>query len=319
MDKAKTINTYLICASYNNYQKGSHIINQFVNSDNNTRAQLLFVENGSEDNFKRYKEDFGNFEKVSLVYSESPNKAKCINRLIANYISEEEALIICIDDDIDFPETFVKRYQEVAFEKGNKYFYGGGYKVPSELMELANLNYKSWYQLSQFSKTDAAFKKSKRLIFLGYNYAFFKSHWHHVNGLDERFAPGSTYDLAADESIFQKKMMHVGFKPYHVTNNEVIHYPEPKSYELKSVQKRTIHNGYTHGFSFLIESKKIFKFDFFYRLSGMVKSLIEYKLRRQKQKYLQKKYYTIGHFKALVTFLKIDNKKSIYHNLEKFE
>lgn len=314
-----TINTYLICASYNNFKKGSHIIKQFVNSDNNTRSQLLFVENGCEDNFKRYKEDFGSFEKISLVYSETPNKSKCINTLIASHINEDEALIICIDDDIDFPETFVKRYQEVAFEKGDKYFFGGGYKVPKELMSLADKAHKKMYQSSQFSKTDAAFLNAKRLIFLGFNYAFFKTQWSYVNGLDERFAPGSTYDLAADESIFQKKLMHVGFKPILVTNNQVIHYPDAKSYQIESVQKRNIHNGYTHGFSFLIESKQFFKIDFFYRLSGMVKSLIEYKLKKQKQKYVQKKYYTKGHFKALVTFLKIDNRKSIYHNLKRIE
>ena len=315
----KKINTYLICASYNNYKKGSHIINQFVNSDNNTRAQLLFVENGSEDNFKRYKEDFSKYEKVSLIYSESPNKAKCINILIANYVSEEEALIICIDDDIDFPETFVKRYQEVAFEKGNKYFFGGGYKVPKELMSLADKAHKKMYQSSQFSKTDAAFLNAKRLIFFGCNFCFYKSQWVKVSGYDVRFGPGTRHNLGADESVFQKKMMFVGFKPYHVTNNEVIHYPAPKSYELKSVQKRTVHNGYTHGFSFLIESKTFFKLDFFYRLLGMIKSLIEYKLKRKEQKYLQKKYYTIGHFKALITFLKIDNKKSIYYNLKRIE
>ncbi|MGM0635476.1 MAG: hypothetical protein ACQESK_05385 [Bacteroidota bacterium] len=314
-----TINTYLICASYNNFKKGSHIIKQFVNSDNSTRSQLLFVENGCEDNFKRYKEDFGSFEKISLVYSESPNKSKCINTLIANYVSKEEALIICVDDDIDFPETFVKRYQEVAFEKGNKYFFGGGYRVPNELMSLADKGHKKMYQPSQFSKTDAAFLNAKRLIFFGCNFCFYKSQWVEVRGYDVRFGPGTKHNLGADESVFQKKMMYVGFKPFFVTNNQVTHYPDAKSYQLESVQKRNIHNGYTHGFSFLIESKQFFKIDFFHRLSGMVKSLIEYKLKKQKQKYVQKKYYTIGHFKALVTFLRIDNRKSIYHNLERIE
>ena len=313
------LNTYLICVTHNDKKKGDGIIRQFIRSENKKGATLLLIENGNFDFYMKYKKSYSNEKSVKVFYSKSPNKSESLNFLISEKIKTDEALIICIDDDIDYPENFIKVYKNVALNKGNNYFYGGGMILPKSYNALVNEEYRSLYQLSQFSKNDEAFKKAKSLIFLGCNFSFFKSQWIRVNGFDERFGPGSQYGIAAQESTFQKKLIYVGFKPCLITNNKVVHYPEPNSYSLKSVKKRTTQNGLTHGFSFLIESQKFLKIDFFYRLLGMSKSLIEYKLKRQKNKYLQKKYYTIGHFKALITFLRIDNKKSIYYNLEKFE
>ena len=312
-------NTYLICVSFNNREKGNCILQQFITSENAKESKLLFIENGSKKNYETYLRDYSDIPNVEIYFSESSNKAKSINYLIREFIKEKEALIICIDDDIEFPETFVSRYQEVAFAKGNSSFFGAGYSVPDSLKNLTLLKYKKLYQSSQFSKKDLVFQKSKSLIFLGFNYAFYKSQWLHVNGLDERFAPGSRYNLAAEESVFQKKLKYVGYEAYLVTNNKVVHLPEPESYNLESVKKRTKQNGFTHGFQFLINSTSVLKLDYFYKVSKMLKSLLEYKIKKRDIDFVHKYYYTKGYLKAAIVYLRIKNKNSIYHQLKKFK
>jgi hypothetical protein len=312
-------NTYLICVSFNNEEKGNCILQQFITSENARGSKLLFIENGSKKNYETYLKDYSNISNVEIYFSESSNKAKSINYLIREFIKEKEALIICIDDDIEFPGTFVSRYQEVAFAKGNNSFFGAGYSVPDSLTNLTLLKYKKLYQSSQFSKKDFGFQKSKELIFPGCNFAFFKTQWAYIRGFDERFGPGSNHKLAAQESVFQKKLKYVGYEAYLVTNNKVVHLPEPDSYNLESVKKRTKQNGFTHGFQFLINSTSVLKFDYFYKVGKMLKSLLEYKIKKRDIDFVHKYYYARGYLEAAIVYLRIKNKNSIYHQLKKFK
>jgi len=311
--------TYLLCVSFNNFKKGENIIQQFINSNNKNQATLLLIENGSLENYNKYNEQFITEKSVELFYSKSPNKSKCLNYLINDVIKEDEALIICTDNDVKYPADFVKTYKETAFKAGKKYYFGGSMIVPKLYNKLVNQNYKNLYQLSQFSKADKDFKKSKRPIFLGANFAFFKSQWKRVYGFDERFSPGSKYGIAAQESTFQKKLLFVNYTPLFVSNNHVIHYPEEKSYQLDAVKKRTKQNGLTHGFSKLANSKSKLKLDYLFRVGGLLKSLIKSKSIKNNSIYMYKKYYLIGHLKALRIYFFCDNRCSIYNNLEKIE
>jgi hypothetical protein len=312
-------NTYIICVSFKNKVKGNNILKQYISSQNLNKSKLLFVENGSKKNYETYINNYSNIHNVEIYFSESSNKSESINYLIREFIKEEEALIICIDDDIEFPDTFVSSYQEIAFSEGNKGFFGAAYTVPESLTNLTLTKYKKLYQGSQFSKIDDEFQKSNNLVFMGCNFAFYKTQWVYVRGFDERFGPGSKYKLAAQESVFQKKLKYVGYKACFVTNNKVIHLPDSESYKLESVKNRTKQNGFTHGFQFLINSSSFLKLDYFFKVSKMFKSLLIYKIKKRNIDFLSKYYYTVGYLKAAILYLIIDNKKSIYYQLEKFK
>lgn len=309
--------TYLVCVSHDDRDKGTCIIKQFLNSENRNASKLLFIENGCQEKFKFYNTKFSENPEIDIFFINNPNKAISLNYLIKNKIPNNEDLILCIDDDVKIPNHFVIKYKEIAKKKGNTFFFGAGMIVDKKYNQLVNKDYRKLYQQSQFTKDDKIFCKIDDLMFLGCNYGFFKSQWHFVNGFDDRFAPGSKFKLGAEESVFQKKLKYAGFKPCYIENNQVIHHPNKNSYKVQATKKRTQNNGYTHGFQYLINSNKLLKYDYLYRLLGMVKSLIILKLRKKTGEYLHKKYYSIGYLKAFILYLKIKNKKSIYYRLKK--
>lgn len=313
------IDTFLICISHNNLKKGNYILNQYINSDNYIEGKLLFIENGSKKKYEAYKNNFKEHRNIEIYYSNNPNKAYCINYLIYDKIINDEALIVCIDDDISFPNDFLNNYKKVASNNKSIFFFGGSMKVDSDYNKYVEKNIISLYQQSQFSKSSQDFLKSKNMIFLGCNYAFFKSQWKWVNGLDERFGPGTEYGLAAEESVFQKKLKYVGYKPFFLNDVEVNHYPEIKSYNPVAVKERTKNNGYTHGFLKLINSNHIFKYDYLYQLGGMFKSILEFKFKNKKESFLYKKHYCIGYLNAFLLYIKINNNESIFKGLKKLK
>jgi hypothetical protein len=244
------LKTYLVCVTHNNPKKGLKIIEQFLNSPNKEEGKLLLIENGSWSNFQNYKDRFGFYDVLEIHFSDNPNKSASLNYLVGQVIKDKEAIIICIDDDVEFPEYFMKNYKTAASEQGNIYYFGGSLKatIPNDVDE------KIWpyLSISATGKSDEAYSKQKDLMFLGANYAFFKSQWTFVKGFDERFSAGSKYGLGADESIFQKKLKHVGYKPYLVKNNPVLHLTDSDLYTRVRIIARIQNNGYTHGFQLLI-------------------------------------------------------------------
>lgn len=309
------LKTYLICISYNDFNKAKFIINNFLNTDNKNYAELILVENGNKENYKQYRTEYRHERNIELLFFETPNKSTCLNRAI-NGIKEKDALIICIDNDVNFSNYFVKKYQDIAFKKGNRYYFGGGLIVPLEYTELINTNYKCLYQASQSTRNDVDFSKMDSLMFFGANFCFFKSQWIYVKGFDERFAPGSKYGLSGQESIFQKKLKYVGFIPNYVLSNAVTHYPEKESYSLKRIKERTRNNGYTHGFNRLINSQKFLKWDYLANISAMIKVMAIFLIKNNKYKFTYKKEYFLGYFKSFFLFVRFENKKSIYHDLK---
>lgn len=307
--------TYLICISFNSFTKAIGIITNFLNTDNKDFAELILVENGNKEYFKKYLDKFENENNLKIIYSETPNKSECLNRVITN-IKDKEALIICIDNDIEFRNGFVRTYIETAIDKGNSFYFGGEVIVPKELSCLIKEDYKLLYQGSQSTKTSTYFIDNK-LPFLGANFCFFKSQWEHVGGFDERFGPGSQYGLAGQESTFQKKLKYVGYKPFFVFKNSIVHFPEKDSYTLKAIRQRTQINGFTHGFNFLTQKNKNKIIKYIYNLGGMMKAILKFKLNGQTNKYVYKVNYFKGYIKSLLLFIKTKETNSIFRNLEK--
>lgn len=163
---------------------------------------------------------------------------------------------------------------------------------------------------SALGKGDKEFNKMTSPMFLGFNYAVFKSQWLKVNGLDERFAPGSKFKLGADESVFQKKLMFAGYSPFYITDNLVEHKPEPRLFLEKNIARRQRNNGYTHGFQILITSKYFLKADYFSRLIYLIKRCFIILFRFDFFNLKFRFNYTYGFFLGLLLYIVIDDKKS---------
>lgn len=302
---------YILVVSYGKSEYTRSVIDDFFQSKKPvTDTKLLIIENGPQPELKTIvKSKF--YKEVVYHYLNTPIKAKAINFAIRNCIPEDEAFIICIDNDIRFKADFIIKYFEAALEHGNNYYFGSSFSVT--LPEI-DPNLIPYLQGSQQGKTDREFEKMTKRMFLGFSYAFFKSQWRRVNGLDERFSPGSKYGLAAEESVFQKKLQHAGFKPSFVPNNEVEHRPLPNSYSLSAILDRQENNGYTHGFQDLIQNKSGLQIIYFKKLFYLLKRSTVLFFKTDKISHKVKVAYLIGYFKALPLFLKTSEK----HDFLKF-
>lgn len=308
----RRLTLYLIMVTYGRESSALDIIKDYIQAikpiDNTT---FLVVDNYKNSDLYNMLVSEDLIKNITYLSFSNPNKSAGINYAIANYVSEKNALIINIDNDIKFKSDFLKKYYESALQMGDKYYFGGSFRV--NLPDTFDKNLLKFYQGSALGKSDGEFLKMKRLMFLGFNFAFFKSQWEEVNGMDERFGPGSKFNLSGDESVFQKKMMYVGFKPFFIENNQVLHQPESANYLKENALKRNRNNGYTHGFQFIINSNKTFKYDYWRKILGMSKSILVDILCNKIHNIGFKLQYALGYFLAFFTYLRSPNKKSIYY------
>lgn len=309
----KTLPTYLLMISYG---RPNHVLGIIENYKSSIKpesfSKFLIIENTPSQQL-HLTQEFLIKNDIYYEYISNSNKASLINFCFKNRIPEEEALVILIDNDILFKKDFILNYYNEAIDKGNKYYFGGALevKVPNDIEEPLI----PYLSISALGKSDNAFIKQKNPMFLGCNYCVFKSQWKYVNGLDERFSAGSKNGLGADESVFQKKLKYVGFKPFFVKNNEVQHLIDTELYKKENVLKRFKNNGFTHGFQTLITSQKFLKADYLKRLFYLFKRVL---LLRFQGDYLDasfKYYYFLGFLKASYLYLKIGNKGSYLKGL----
>ena len=303
----KNVPVYLIMISFGRKKNALSIIDNFKKSEKPTlKTNFIVIENGPVPELKDLIEKNGQ----SIIYRhfQNRNKAAAINFAIGQIIAEEEALIICIDNDIKFEHDFLLKYYNTALEKGNCYYFGTSVNVniPHDLDERL-LPYLSGSALGQ---PDEQFERMKTLMFLGCSYAFYKSQWKMVEGLDERFSPGSTFNLGADESIFQKKLKNADYKPFFIKNNPVEHFPESKLFQIDNILFRQEQNGFTHAFQNIVTSHKVFKLDYFYQLAGYLKKCLLLTFRDDVLKAKMNCAYTKGYFKGFLIYLKAENKKT---------
>lgn len=301
---------YLICVNYNKIEYPLEVIYDYINCEKpkNVTTKLLLIDN-SKNPILDQKFDFTLYNDIRYYKFPDKNKAKAINHSIGSYINEDEALIICIDNDINFKKYFLSNYYESFKIQGSDFFYGSSFKV--NIPKNIDSNLIPFLAGSQIGKPDAEFVKMKTMIFMGCSYSFLKSQWQNVGGLDIRFSPGSKHGLGAEESVFQKKLKHFGYKPFLVTSNTVIHKPDEQSYKISNVLLRHKNNGYTHGFQNLI-SGSINKFHkkIIYLSWNCIVTLI----KGNWLKFRFKLNYLIGYSQSFILYLKTDDQTSFLNN-----
>jgi hypothetical protein len=315
MTLKKYLPTYLIMISYGHLDKVIDLIKIFRKTSKPEHFSKFIIIENSPDQLLNPSIDFLNEGSIHYEYINNSNKASLINYSIQKLITEEEALIILIDNDISFKEDFLINYYNKAIEKGAQYFFGGSLKV--NMPENVDEKIKPYLSISATGKSDEAYLKQKEWMFLGANYAFFKSQWNFVNGFDERFSAGSENKLGADESVFQKKLKFVGFQPCFVKNNEVQHLIDIKLYDKKNILMRFKNNGFTHGFQSLITTQGYLKSDYLKKLIYLFKRFILLVLKGETFDAKFKFFYFLGFLNAFFLFIKIENKTSYLDGLFK--
>ncbi len=299
---------YLLMISFGKVDAPIDVLNDYLAAEKPvTKTKFIVVDNSEVPLLgKQFK--FSDHPDIIYHHFRNRNKAAAINFAVKKLIKEEEALVICIDDDISFNVDYLWKYFQAAVKKGKGFYFGSSFFVnPPKDFDRNLVPYLSGSALGQ---PDAQFQKMNRLMFLGFSYCFFKSQWKKVDGLDERFSPGSKYDLAAEESIFQKKLKYAGFKPYFVKDNLIQHKPLPRLYSEKMVKFRQEQNGFTHGFQNLISSSKTFKIDYFRQLTGYIWQCLLFLFTKDRLDRSMKFAYTKGFFKALLLFLRYDDNRN---------
>lgn len=307
---------YLVMVTYGRESSALKIIQDYNRASKPIKnTSFLVVDNYKDSNLFRMLLDQGLINDITYITFPNSNKAAATNFAISNFVKHNHSLIIQIDNDVRFNSDFLKKYYECALKMGSQYYFGGSFRV--NLPNSFDGKLIKFYQGSALGKPDGEFLKMKSLMFLGFNYAFFKSQWEKVNGIDERFGPGSKFNLGGDESVFQKKMKYEGLNPFFIENNQVLHKPEIVNYLKKNVLKRNRNNGYTHGFQFVINSNKTLKYDYWRKILGMLKSIVFGIVNKKILDVEFKVQYTIGYFLAFITYLRIPNKESIFSQFKK--
>ena len=303
---------YLLMITFNRKASAISIINQFNAAEKPTpHTTFLVVENGSSKNLEQEINPVSNTN-VYYYHFNNKNKAAAINFAIKNLIAEQEALVVCIDDDISFKKDYLSNYYKTAIKKRNKFYFGSSFFV--NLPKVFDRRLIPYLSGSALGQPDEQFEKMEKLMFLGFSYSFFKSQWTKVGGLDERFSPGSKYDLAAEESIFQKKLHHAGYKPNFVKKNVVEHRPEPHLYTKKMVRFRQEQNGFTHGFQNLISSTYFLKLNCLKQMAGHLKGCVILGFEKDRLAFSMKLAYTKGFLRSFLLFLKFDDNRNYLTN-----
>ena len=307
---------YLLMVTYGREPSAIEIVKKYLSASKPLAATtFIVVDNYKASNLKALLMSEGLIDMVVYASFADSNKSAAANYAIATFVKEQEALIITIDNDISFDSDFLLNYYATAQKMGSHYYFGGSFKV--NLPETIDNRLLPYFQGSAIGKSDAEYEKKEQPMFLGFNFSFFKSQWTYVDGFDERFGPGSETKLSGDESVFQKKMMYVGYVPLFVPDNTVLHKPEAHNYTKKYVLKRVRNNGYTHGFQVLVQDSKSMKSRFFKRVIYLTKRCFVLLFSGSFYKLQFRFYYLLGHLAAFFLYLNIDNKQSFFKGLDK--
>ena len=297
---------YLLMVSYNREDCALAVIDDYYRARKpNIQTTFLIIEN-SDDPRLFDQLDFSKHDSLKYYYYPNKNKAAVVNYALKNLIEENEALIIHVDNDISFQKDYILKFYNAAREMGSEFYFGNSFFV--NFPKSFNSKFFPYLQGSARGKSDEEFKKMSTQMFLGFSYAFFKSQWQIAHGLDERFSPGSVHNLAAEESIFQFRLMHVGFRPFFISNNPVEHKPQHENFLVQNIRARQENNGYTHGFRHLVQEKGFITY--FKILLILIKKLCFLIPKNDSLDIQMRISFLKGFFKAFLLYLTIKNKKN---------
>ena len=233
----------ILLPTFDNYR----ILDRTLNSISKCRApedlcEIVVIENRkkgkTEELVAKYKN--GSFIPIVYCYSECAGKSAALNDYIFKHV-DDEVFLIFTDDDIRFNENWVTSFVKAAQKNGGQYFYGGSFFVDYERRPDRRLL--RYFPESARGINDDDFKRKKKMIFFGFNWAAYAKDIKSIGGFDVNFGPGSLTGATGQETTAQIQLINSGLTPFLVENNYVWHWiPQEKS-DLKWLKERYRRNG----------------------------------------------------------------------------
>jgi len=200
-------------------------------------TQIFIVENGGRDNAQLVVDQFdsGYFQ---YIYFNGRGKSAALNYVIRNYITNDD-LLLFTDDDILVNKYWVEKYNYYAARYGRRFYYGGSFDVLYE--NEVDSYIKHLLPLSARGITDDEHRE--RNIFLGFNWASFRSDIVQAGLFDETIGPGSKSGSTGQETNMQQRLLSAGCRPIFIENNMVSHVIPESRATIQWISQRAVSEG----------------------------------------------------------------------------
>jgi GT2 family glycosyltransferase len=185
--------------------------------------ETLVVENGSKAGTEDVVHAFEDTLNARYLYTPRGNKSHALNLALQEI---DEGLIYFTDDDVRLHPSVLKRFAEAAQQKGRHTFFGGPTDVdyeeepPDWLVPHLPGSATGW----ALNKADQEVDQ----LFIGFNWAAFRSDIVSVGGFNPLYGPGSPSEAVGQETELQERLAMAGMKQSFVPGAKVWHYV-PKS------------------------------------------------------------------------------------------
>ena len=211
--------------------------------------ETIIIENGTPKTSENITSLFPDDLRLKYVYQENGNKSAALNFVIKNLISEDNAIILFLDDDVRFDKDLILQYMKAVGDNRRGFYYGGpvdidleGVKPPEHWWKHFPNSHTGWHPDGKFGDNDI-------MYFLGYNWLAFKKDITEAGGFNEELGPGSQFDVHGQESRMQSKLLDYGVKPFYVPNALVWHFITKEQMTTEFLIKRCLKQGRTSWFN----------------------------------------------------------------------
>jgi GT2 family glycosyltransferase len=215
--------------------RGHNIIKTLneINRSNKDQVkfQIVIVENGEKSDLQ---ENVSAIDNVRYLYSPKSGKSNALNFALAKI--EGNPLVLMTDDDIGICENWISKYISVSKQNGPNCYFGGSLKVDYNDFE-PNVSLLPLMPESVRGTTDEDYKNPEKL-FLGANWAAYKSDIISAGGFDPAFGPGGTSGATGQETQMQIALKKNGLRACLVKDAYVIHTVESNQFTFDWLEKR---------------------------------------------------------------------------------
>ena len=207
------------------------------------RATVV-VENGSKAGTEEVVQAHEETLNAKYLYTDRGNKSHALNHALEQI---EEGLLYFTDDDVRVHPSVLVRFAEVAEREGRNTFFGGPTDVdyeeepPEWMMPHLPGSATGW----ALGKTD----EDPDQLFIGFNWAAFRSDILSVGGFDPLYGPGSPTEAVGQETELQERLAIAGMEQTFVPGAKVWHYVPKSRCTPRWLLKRKYREGIKIGIS----------------------------------------------------------------------
>ena len=213
---------YILIPTHNRLDSLKRTLQSIVNLNLPDNFRYVFVlENGKPKVAGENLKEISEYSFIRYQHLEKGNKSSALNYAINSLISEENAILIFLDDDVRVLKNLVEVYLHAIGDTTEGKYYGGPTYVDFEGKSPAE----EWFRHFPNSHTGWIPNKEKGTpkYFLGFNWVAFKKDIVKAGGFEESIGPGTQFALG-DESRTQSWLLDIGAKPEFIDDATVWHF-----------------------------------------------------------------------------------------------